>query len=197
MDKNNKKPDIISMARKKRHILLLEKLQKNKPLSKAELRELEGYEGAKLAPGTVTTQEDVAKAFGVTERTVSRWIRAGMPKAKAGHYKLIKIKEWRAAKLNKHKSSKAIKPDKNNWDERFRKAKAQKAELDYQQAIGRLVSIDEIEAGRIERILIVKKALLSLPKDVAPQITGMDPREVQSFLDKRIREVIAKFSGQM
>jgi phage terminase Nu1 subunit (DNA packaging protein) len=185
------------MAKKKRYIHLLSKLQSNKSLSKSELKELEQYEKSDSAPGVVHTQDDIAKAFDVTERTVRRWIRDGMPVAQDGSYSLLDIKEWRERRSKK--GSKKTKPedaDQPNWESRFRRAKALKAELDYKRAHGELISVEEVEAGRVERILVVKKALLGFPKQVAPQLAGLGPREIQTILDQRIREVIAKFSGQ-
>lgn len=188
----DKQPDILTMARKKRHIHLLEKIQKGKSLSSRELRELEKFEGTPLPPGVVKTQEEVAKAFHVSTRTVQYWIRDGIPRTKKGFYNLIEIQAWRKVKKQQRKSKKII--GKEEWDAKYRKYKAQLAEVELKKAYGQVVSRKEVEKGQVARILVVKRALLSLPKVIAPVIGGMEPREIQVYLTAKIKEIIDEFA---
>ncbi len=194
--KNKKeKPDIIAMAKKKRHIHLLQKLQKSKSLSKSELKELQAFEEAPaLPPGVVKNRDEVAKVFHVSVRTVHNWVRDGMPVTAEGNYNIIAVREWRAAR-KEVKEGKG-KGKKENWEDKLRKYRAQRAKLELRQLEGKLISLSEVEAGRIARIIAVKRALLALPKAIAPVIAGMGPREVQAYLTERIRDVILKFTGR-
>jgi len=191
----NKQSDILTMARKKRHIHLLEKIQKGKSLSSRELRELEKFEGTPLPPGVVKTQEEVAKAFHVSTRTVQYWTRDGMPRTKKGFYDLIEVQAWREIKKQqRNKTKKTI--GKEDWNAKYRKYKAQLAEIELKKAYGQVVSRKEVEKGQVARILVVKRALLSLPKVVAPVISGMEPREIQVYLTAKIKEIIEQFSKE-
>ncbi|MEK7851170.1 MAG: hypothetical protein AAB275_04745, partial [Deltaproteobacteria bacterium] len=90
---------LVEVAKKKRQIHLLDKLQKGKPLSTAEIRELEQFEGGgALPPGVVRTQGEVASALRVDKRTIERWVSDGMPREPEGDYNLIDIPAWRMVK---------------------------------------------------------------------------------------------------
>lgn len=190
----DKKPDILTMARKKRHIHLLNKLQREKSLSPGEIRELEQFEGSPLPPGCVRTQEEVAKALHVSVRSVQHWVRDGMPRGPEGYYDLIDIQTWRATKNRKDKNS--DEEDKIKWEVRHREYRARLTELELKKAYGLVLNKEEVEAGRVARILTVKRALLLLGKTVAPVIVGMEPREIQAYIDERVKEIIRQFAGQ-
>ena len=55
---------------------------------------------------------------------------------------------------------------------------------------------EEVEKGRIARILAVKRAFLALPQAIAPILAGKVAGEIQASLTNRIREIIGQFAGQ-
>lgn len=185
------KPNIVEVAKKKRHIHLLQKIQQGGTLSAGELRELQKLEGTELPIGVVETQEQVAKAFKVTIRTVQRWIREGMPKTSDDFYDLIEVQAWRLLKNNCQDTD----SDKEKWDIKFRQMKALLAEMEYKKRLGELMTREEVEEGRVQRILVVKQALLSFPQRIAPQVVGLDVQSAREVLNKRIREIIDSFAG--
>lgn len=185
------KPNVLEIARKKRHIHLLQKIQAGQTLSGGELRELQKLEGTELPAGVVDTQEQVSKAFKVSVRTVQNWVRDGMPKTPEGFYDITEVQAWRLLKNNQVAGSDT---DKEKWDTKFRQMKALLAEMEYKKRLGELVTLEEVEEGRVQRILAVKKALLSLPRRVAPQVVGLDVRTAQTVLEKRINEIIDNFA---
>lgn len=188
---SEKKPNVLELAKKKRHIHLLQKIQLGQTLSAGELRELQKLEGTELPAGVVETQGDVARAFKVAVRTVQRWAKDGMPQTPEGFYDITEIQAWRLLKENQVAASDT---DKEKWDTKFRQMKALLAEMEYKKRLGELVTLEEVEEGRVQRILAVKKALLSLPRRVAPQVAGLDVRSAQSVLEKRIHEIIDNFA---
>lgn len=190
---DKKKLDVLEVAKKKRHLALLEKVQRGKALSRGELRELKGFEGkSQLPAGQVETVEQVGKAFGVTRRTVHRWIDEGMPKSDEGGYDLIEIQAWRTLKGAHHKDD--DKGEKEQWDIRYRQYKALLAEIEYQKRIGDLIPKEEVKAGMINRIAAVKMQFLSLPKRVAPQLEGLNVYEREALLMNRLSEIIQEFA---
>lgn len=193
MPMENIKPNIIEMAKKKRHLYLLEKLQKGKNLTRAELRELARYEGGQLPPGVVETQSQVAKAFKVSVRTVQFWTAEGMPIMPDGHYDITEIQAWRLLKGDR-KGKGSDKDEAKGWDAKYRQMKALLAEIDYKKALGQLIPRDEVEAGRVQRIIAIKKAFLSFPQIVAPQLVGLEPRQIQVIINQRVTEIIERFS---
>ncbi len=83
--KENKKPSLFEIAKKSRYLALVEKLQRGQPLSRSELSELKRFEAADLPEGLLETVTQVAKTFGVSERTVYNWLKNGMPVTESGH----------------------------------------------------------------------------------------------------------------
>jgi hypothetical protein len=187
---NNK--GLVEVAKKKRQIHLLDKLQKGKPLSISEIRELEQFEGGTLPPGVVRTQGEVAKALRVDKRTVERWVSDGMPREPEGYYNLIDIQAWRLVK--KEKGSNPDEKEKIKWDIRYREYKARLAEFELKKAYGQVINRELVEAGMIARILAVKSALWALPKVVAPVVSGMEPREAEAYLRERVKEIFLQFA---
>lgn len=184
---------LVEVAKKKRQIHLLDKLQKGKPLSTAEIRELEQFEGGgALPPGVVRTQGEVASALRVDKRTIERWVSDGMPREPEGDYNLIDIQAWRMVKNEKENDP--DEKEKIKWDIKYREYKARLAEFELKKAYGQVINRELVEAGMIARILAVKSALWALPKVVAPVVAGMDPREAEAYLRERIKEIFLQFA---
>lgn len=186
-----KKVDLVEIAKKKRQIYLLRKLQKGRALSVAEIKELEKLENKTLPPGVLRTREEVGKAFGVSARSVQYWLKDGMPKTPEGHYDLIMIQTWRNNKNKKPEKSNDL--DKINWDIKYREYRARLSELDLKKANGLVIDREEVETGRVARIMAVKRSFLLLGRTVAPIIVGMEAREIQAHIDEKVKEIIKQF----
>jgi len=190
-NKTNKK-SIVDIAKKKRQLYLLDKLQREKPLSPAEIKEIEAFEGSPLPPGYVKTQKEVALALDVDKRTVERWIGDGMPVTPEGNYDLLDIKAWRMTKrLYKDLDG----TEKDKWDIEYRKNKALLIKIEYEKTLGLLLPKDEVMKGRIARIMAVKNAFFALPARLAPVLAMKEPWEIQVILHEAIAEIIDDFAG--
>jgi len=227
MPKNNNlkdnKTDVVAMAKKKRHIHLLEKLQQNKSISKSEIKELAEYEEGYKSPAVVNSQDLVAKAFKVSARTVPRWIKDGMPVRPDGYYNIIEIQSWRTAREaeNRYKRTRKAKQEqrdrtsgKNNkkavgkdasesfeydvntdWISEKDKWDAILKRQKAEEAAGLLIKKEDAVAALKMAVVNVKRQFLALPKQVAPQIMNMtSAAEVEHILDIRIREIIEGFA---
>lgn len=141
--------------------------------------------------GIVSTQEEVARALGVSTRTVQYWCRDGMPVKPDGKYDLLEVQAWRLTKNNKTSESDKT---KEQWESKYREYKALLAEIEYKKINGELLDKNEVEEGRVKRIMEVKRKLLGLPKKVAPQLVGLEIHKIEAILDLRIKEVINDFA---
>lgn len=187
------KQNLAEIAKKKRHLHLIEKLHNGKALTKQEIAELEQFEAEPLAPTVVKTLEEVAKVMDVSYRTVYRWKKDGMPVTGDGFYDLEQIKTWHTQKRDKNKNPAT--EGKDFWDEKIRKYKATMLELELKKATGDLVSKDEVEKGRIARVIAVKRTLLALPTRLAPALAMKEPREIEAALYEALSEIIDEFAG--
>jgi len=193
MEENKQKQNLAELARKKRYLHLIEKLHSGTPLSKPEIKELEEFEAEPLDHTVVKTMEEVGKIMDVTERTVQRWKREGMPITHEGFYDLDAVKAWhdgRGIIDGEETEGKAY------WDEKIRKYKASLLELDLKKATAELVSREEVERGRIARIIAVKRSFLALPTRLAPVLAMREPREIETVLYEAIAEIVDEFAGE-
>ncbi len=196
-NKQDQKVKVIEMAKKRRHIHLLEKLQRGKSatpsLSKNEIKELEQLEQNPDSPGMVDSQEKVAKIFGVDVRTVARWVKNGMPVTPQGQYDLIEIRAWRALKNQRQEKSSGKKNDLEAWDAKFREYKAKLAEIALKKAMGELIARETVEHELIQISLTVKNKMLALPNQISASLVGLEARPINTRLTARIKEIISEF----
>ena len=186
----DEKKNLAEIARKKRHLYLIEKLHSGKALTKQEIRELEEFESEPEDKALVKTVDEVAKVMEVSYRTVQRWKREGMPVKKGGFYDLDEIKEWHEQRIGPEESE-----GKAFWDEKIRKYKAHLLELELKRALGELVSREEVEKTQIAKVIAIKRSFLALPTILAPLLAMKEPREIEALLYETIAEIIDEFSG--
>jgi phage terminase Nu1 subunit (DNA packaging protein) len=196
MNTDKPKPNLVEMAKKRRHLHLVEKLSQGKSstptLSKSEIKELANLETQEGSPVRVDTHEKVARAFGVSVRTIYHWIKDGMPICRGGKYDLLEIRTWRLARSPKTGSRKNS--AKENWETIFRKHKALLARIEFEERMGQLILRGVVEKELIALSMAVKTALLSLPKELAPQLEGLSVRQINDIMNRRIKEVIRRIS---
>jgi len=211
---NNTKANVVEMAKKKRHISLLEKMQKGKALTKAEIRELAEFEKGAKKPNIVNTKKEVANSFDISIRTVSNWIQDGMPVRKDGHYDLLEIKNWKLMREQRNTLKRREKKKKNrsenegtngqsekdldaknvDWTWKKEEYDARLKKLKYEEQEGKLISREDAVNALKESIRTIKKQFLSLPKQIAPQLVGLEIGDIDQVLTVRIKEIIEGFA---
>ena len=192
-EKQKQKIDIIAMARKKRHIHLLNKLQKNKPLSGKELKELEKFESGPLSPGAVRTQEEVAKALHVSVRTVQYWARDGMPRTPEDYYDLTEVQAWR---MMKSQLKGKTEPEREKYITEWYKNRAKLSNIAVKKADGELISVKDVKKGNNVRVLAVRRNFLAVPKHIAPALEGKTAREIEPLLREVLEDICNQFAEQ-
>lgn len=190
--RRNAETECLRHGKKKRHLYLLEKTAKGKSLTPSELAELEKFEGKSLPPGVVDTQEKVARHFGVSVRTVQYWCRDGAPKTQEGWFNLQDIKKWRDEKEQQNRGPRDT--EKVEWEKRKLKAQAELAEMELKRQREELIPKADVEVQWVQRIQEVKKALMSLPRRLAPQVAGLDVKEAQRVIETRVIEILEGFA---
>lgn len=190
MDQNtDRKLQVVDLAKKKRH--------KSKTLTAPELKELQRYEEGAHSPTTVESMDEVAKAFDLkTVRTVQRWKKDGMP-CKGDRYDLMAINAWKIGKKLK-KSGKGD-SDLNGdgfWSNEYRRYKALNEELRYRENLGQLIPRADVEKLGVQKVIQIRRALLALPRAVAPQLVGLEARESEALLAEKLKEIIAGFTRE-
>jgi len=180
-----KKMDIVQIAKKKRHLDILSRLQQGRPLSRKDVEELKGYEND-MAGNFLKTPEDVAEKFAVSKRTIYRWIDAGMP-GQPGKYVLSDIQVWKNSikKDGAEKSGARV-----DWGARYREAKARREERLNAVEEGKLIPIADVEKQLISVCVAMKARLLAISKSVAPKLEGEAIRVREKIISDEVRWAI-------
>lgn len=196
-----KKLDIVEIAMKKRRLKLYEKISRGDVLTRAELTELKKYEdGEGINPGIVESWKDIQRVFGVSEMTVSRWIKQGMPALKDGKFSIVEIQTWRNTREGKAKPETGKVQGNTSRKEAaeadYREYKAELARIEVATKNGELVKMSEVEAGLIQVSMAIKMALLRLPTILAPRLQGLEPRHIEKEVREQIETIIDSISKE-
>ena len=140
------------------------------------------------------TQTELAKALGVSTRTLERWARAGMPvlaqRAAYGRprYDIAACRKWAADQPTQGRrhptrptpdtpDTRHAKPDKLTPAERLAKAKATAIEIGLHQRKGDILSKAEVETEWTRQGRAVRAAMLEVPAAVAIRYPGVEGLE--------------------
>jgi len=182
--------DIVEIAKKKRKLFLMEKVDQGKALSRSELRELKSFEQnnkGQITEGVVSTQLEVAQAFKRTERTVRQWVKEGMPMMDDGGYNLPEINLWLFKRSNS--ASEEGTNERLKWDVEHKEVKAKLARLEYDLRTEKILKKEDVERQWVEIALIFKQELGSLPTRIAPQLTGRNVKKIKELLTYKVNEI--------
>ena len=126
----------------------------------------------------------------MSERTIRRWVKNGFPRAEGGGYP--------AAILDIFKKNDGSADSKEQLREEeigYKSAKRRLIEMELAIKEGRLITKEQIEKERIERILAVKRVLLSLPRKLPGRLRGKGTRKMQEIIKREVEQAIGVFSG--
>ncbi len=143
---------------------------------------------------TAIPQKMLVELLGTSRKILCEWEAEGLPRNPDRNYNLFAVLAWlkdrwiRKSKEQSDRESPAL--------ERYRLAKAQQAELELDRLKGNLLDAEEVNRGRVERIMAVKSAMFRVPGQTAPLLASMtDPREIQSYLYDIMCDICNTFAG--
>lgn len=202
--------DAVDIAQRQRHLFLLNKIKSNQALTKTELDELGEYERKQKAKGRGTkgkaaaaaeqiiwSQKEAAEYVDRDVRTIRRWLKDGMSQVQAdgriGYHKAV----LEFFKASEGKSPLPARQRDLEAQADLRETKAKLAKLELAIKEGELIRKDEIEQQRVQRILIVKRALRGFGRKLAPRLAKIkSPRKIQALIDSDIVTIIQIFAGK-
>lgn len=195
-----KKTNAVELANKKRHAALLKKLTGDKPLSQREIAELDAFENpvadnpaAKVQGKVFGTQTEAAIYAGVSTRTIRNWIKEGMPLAPGKKYAAVYLD---AMKANDGSAANDIKDRKNEAEAENKTLKNELLKMQIAIQTGKLIAFDEVEAGRVERIYLVKTVLLGLSRKLGPLLKDKTTREMTAIIKREVEHCVNVFAGK-
>jgi len=68
--------------------------------------------------------------------------------------------------------------------------------LAYQERIGRVLTIEEVEQGRVERVRVVRSVILGMSRTLPIKLVGKGLTEITTILDTEARRILGMFSQE-
>ncbi|GEM_PF-5023664 len=143
----------------------------------------------KIRGQVVKTQREVAQHFKISIRTVRDRLANGCPGRK-GAYNLNEMQTW----LDERNKPTSAMLAKEVQDFKLREIKIKREESKLRKELSELMPKREVENALVQLILTFKRSFMSLGRNLAPQLAGREPREIDAMITGRIRRIIEDFS---
>jgi len=139
-------------------------------------------------------QRQLSAALGISRTTIWKWHKEGLPRNPDGSYDPETVRAW----ITTRQQSQPAEPEdgEKQWNARYRKAKAELAELDLNKRKCQLVEVAEVDAANVRKVLALKQRLLMLPRTLAPRLVGLDAEAIDTMIDAELRAAIRDFAGE-
>jgi hypothetical protein len=170
--------------------LLIERQKSGKPLTRAQLQQVENYFGKDTEQKTTWAKSmaELAATFSVSRTAIKLWLTKGAPSANSsGFYPIEAWKEWVAA----HGAGGAGDEedlDKSRLTARQVHLKNQKLEIELQRMRGEVMHRDEIRTKLFQTFDTCRRLQLRIGPAIAGRIAGMSPVEISKEITQAIRE---------
>ena len=139
----------------------------------------------------VKTVKELARLMYVTERTVLRWKKKGMPPKKEGFYDLEAVGVWRKKMLGLMRTD--VSDGEPYWREMIAKNRARLLEVKLKKLQGKLIPKEDVELRDRMRLLEARNVFFVLPRKIASMLVMKSQEEIELILYKAIREIINDF----
>ncbi len=133
--------------------------------------------------------------FGVTQQAVSAW--KDCPRNADRSYSLPVVVAWKLQRLRDELELEADQGDNGESTERWRKARAERAEIEVARMKGELVSLSDVESkwGRVLSHII--QAFDGLGKVLAPRLARRDEKEIAGTIRDEVHRAIETARNSM
>jgi hypothetical protein len=133
------------------------------------------------------TASAVAKIFGIRRQSFAAW--KGLPRNPDGTFDLAAVVQWRVESLTEQLRARAPEPESSAL-ERYREARARRAELEVGQLQDSLVDKADVEArwGRVLSHLV--QSFDGMGKVLAPRLAMRHEKEIAQTVRDEVRHTI-------
>lgn len=179
-------------------------MKNNRPLTRAELDELERLEqiaknkkaktkekksGATIAAEHILkTQKEAANYVGRTVRTIGRWVQEGMLRTAEGYYIKAILEAWKA---NEGKQQSETRERKDAGEADLKEARARLAQLELEEKLGQIDK--RVEEKMIPKILAFKRGLFAFQRRIINALPPSYRRQFKATIEKEIKYLIDGF----
>lgn len=185
------------------------------PIKPSELKLLRELEAEGVGRRFAKSLEELGEALGCSKRTLVRWGKLGLPTEPDGTYDVERVREWRAEIRNRNghrlpwdqteeraepaePAETPVRTDRDYWETRYKQEQAQLTEIKRKKLAGELVRRVDVARLFAQRWLVVKTALLALPRSLPPHLLGLGThQEMSQVIEGEVRAVIERFAAPL
>ncbi len=137
---------------------------------------------------------EVGRVFGVSRQAVCAW--KGCPRNSDGSYNLTDVIQWKLESVTEQLRARVPEPESSAL-ERYREARARRAELEVGQMQDSLVSKSDVEArwGRVLSHLV--QSFDGMGKVLAPRLAMRHEKEIAQTVRDEVHHIIASARAAM
>jgi hypothetical protein len=139
---------------------------------------------------TPTRRKELAKSYGISERTLRRYEDAGVDIENA--QAVTDHQQGLSKSATVTDDDKTLRREKLVAETRYKQAQAERAELLLKESKGLLVSIEDVEEALLFIANKVKVQLTRLENELPPQLEGLSANGMQPIIREK-RESILEF----
>lgn len=153
-----------------------------------------------LSEVTQVRKADLCRVLGISDESVSNYVKLGMPVTGKGHgarYNLSECIQW----VRAYEVKKAVNSTKGPGSDseetlklRLLTAKVQQEEYEAAKVMGAMVTIDDFEKALSRELERVRVKLLAIPAVWAPQLLGM--KEIPDTVD-RLNDLVTALMDEL
>lgn len=171
--------------------LLLERQKTGKPLTRAQMQQVENYFGSR-EPKQRTwakSMQELAVMFGVSRVTIRTWIKRGAPAANAsGFYPIEDWRDW----VESH-GSVEVSDDEEMMDKSRLMAKQvflrnQMLEIQLKEMRGEVLHRDEVRQKLYQTFDTCRRLQLRIGPSLAGRLSGLPPAQIAKEITSAIRD---------
>lgn len=154
----------------------------------------------------IMSSELTARYFGVSQQTLSKWVRSGCPRYKYGYYDLKEVSEFRfrtvgpmrAPESEKDLENMSLPQQKIFYEQRLKAAQAEAAEYKNEIAKGEYLQRSQVVSDLKMFCVVLKRSLLGLgrrlSRDVASQLGPVEARKFDHMIHETIDDALEQLS---
>lgn len=171
---------------------ILQKLKDGKTLSARESRIAEEFAAESEGKPKKLTQQQIAKAWGMTQPNVHKMVKAGMPMTS-----MEEAEAWRKKFLETNGRGKDAPQNLN--EARLRKTLLECERIEYALAIdrGEYVKNLEVREAGIRFGAILSAKLSALVNDASGALAGLGEVELRKKLNDRVQGILGEMQGEL
>lgn len=139
------------------------------------------------------SQKMLAKAIGVSPRTIRLWAEDDVPRNDDGSYDIRAVIDWL---IDRAKRSQRLKhdPEAEKWLDEWRKEQALRAKLDRLRAEGSLIPRDEVIQIWAWRLKELMTGLVGLAERLPPLLDGRGKNEMSRIIRNEFRDLLGTYA---